>query len=163
MNLHADLLFNASNEFGGENQYRFWSFVPYVGFGLAHSWSDGNSKDELAANAGLLHNIRLTDAFDVSIDMRAMFVNQRFAYTNGSKGLNVLGTVTAGISYKFNNVGFKRASDLIVIEDNTKYVEQIVTLEQMLVQANAPSHNMKILFLWDIHTDSVRFEKSSVF
>ena len=137
MNLHADLLFNASNEFGGENQYRFWSFVPYVGFGLAHSWSNGNSKDELAANAGLLHNIRLTDAFDVSIDMRAMFVNQRFAYTNGSKGLNVLATVTAGISYKFNNVGFKRASDLIVIEDNTKYVEQIVTLEQMLVQANA--------------------------
>jgi outer membrane protein OmpA-like peptidoglycan-associated protein len=34
-------------------------------------------------------------------------------------------------------VGFKRASDLIVIEDNTKYVEQIAALEKMLVQADA--------------------------
>ena len=137
MNLHADLLWNVSNEFGGENQYRFWSFVPYVGFGLAHSSGNGTSKDELAANAGLLHNIRITDAIDISVDMRAMFVNQRFAYTNGSNGVNVLGTITAGVSYKFNNVGFQRASDLIVVEDNTKYVEQIVALEQMLVQADA--------------------------
>ena len=137
MNLHADLLWNVSNEFGGENQYRFWSFVPYVGFGLAHSSGNGTSKDELAANAGLLHNIRITDAIDISVDMRAMFVNQRFAYTSGSNGVNVLGTITAGVSYKFNNVGFQRASDLIVIEDNTKYVEQIAALEQMLVQADA--------------------------
>ena len=137
MNLHADLLWNASNEFGGENPYRFWSFVPYVGFGLAHSSGHGTSKDELAANAGLLHNIRISDAIDISIDMRAMFVNQRFAYTSGSNGLNVLGTITAGVTYKFDNVGFQRASDLIVIEDNTKYVEQIAALEQMLVQADA--------------------------
>ncbi len=137
MNLHADLLWNVSNQFGGENQYRFWSFVPYVGFGLAHSSGNGNSKDELAANAGLLHNIRLSDAFDISIDMRAMFVNQRFAYTTGENGLNVMGTVTAGVSYKFGNVGFKRASDLIVIEDNTKYVEQIASLQQMLAQSDA--------------------------
>jgi outer membrane protein OmpA-like peptidoglycan-associated protein len=137
MNLHADLLWNASNEFGGENPYRFWSFVPYVGFGLAHSSGHGTSKDELAANAGLLHNIRISDAIDISIDMRAMFVNQRFAYTSGSNGLNVLGTVTAGVTYKFGNAGFQRASDLIVIEDNTKYVEQIAALEQMLVQADA--------------------------
>ncbi len=137
MNLHADLLWNASNQFGGENEYRLWSFVPYVGFGLAHSWGHGTSNDELAANAGLLHNIRVSDAIDISIDMRAMFVNQRFAYANGSNGVNVMGTITAGISYKINNVGFKRASDLIVIEDNTKYVEQIAALEQMLVQADA--------------------------
>jgi outer membrane protein OmpA-like peptidoglycan-associated protein len=137
MNLHADLLWNASNEFGGENPYRFWSFDPYVGFGLAHSSGHGTSKDELAANAGLLHNIRISDAIDISIDMRAMFVNQRFAYTSGSNGLNVLGTVTAGVTYKFGNAGFQRASDLIVIEDNTKYVEQIAALEQMLVQADA--------------------------
>ena len=137
MNLHADFLWNVSNEFGGENQYRFWSFVPYAGLGFAHSWSNGSSNDELTANLGLLHNIRISDAFDISVDMRAMFVNQRLAYTNGSNGVNVMGTITAGITYKINNVGFQRASDLIVIEDNTKYVEQIATLEQLLVQANA--------------------------
>jgi outer membrane protein OmpA-like peptidoglycan-associated protein len=135
MNLHGDLLWNASNAIGGERDDRLWNFVPYVGFGWARSESNGTHKNELAANIGLLHKIVLTDAFDIHVDMRSMLVNQRFAQTNGSKGLNVLGTVTVGVSYKINNTGFQRASDLIVIEDNTKYIQTIASLEQMLVQA----------------------------
>ncbi len=136
MNLHGDFLWNISNAIGGERTDRFWNFVPYVGFGYARSSGNGTSKDELAANAGLLHNLRLSDAVDISIDMRTMFVNQRFAFTNGSKGVNVLGTITAGITYKFNTRGFKRASDLIVVEDNTRYVEEIAMLKDMLEKAD---------------------------
>ena len=135
MNIHGDFLWNISNAIGGERIDRFWNFVPYAGFGFARSGGNGTSKNELAANAGLLHNLRLSDAVDISIDMRAMFVNQRFAFTQGSKGVNVLGPVTAGITYKFNTRGFKRASDLIVVEDNTRYVEQIAMLEDMLEKA----------------------------
>jgi outer membrane protein OmpA-like peptidoglycan-associated protein len=65
-----------------------------------------------------------------------MFVNQRFAHSNGSDGANVLATVTAGITYKFNARGFQRASDLIVVEDNTRYVQEIAKLEQMLEKAD---------------------------
>lgn len=137
MNLHADLLWNASNAIGGENMYRFWTFVPYAGVGWARSHAKSATADEIAATVGLLHNLRISDAVDVSIDMKTMLVNQRFAKTNGSKGLNAMATVTAGITYKFKARGFQRASDLIVVEDNTAYVEQIAVLEQMLAQAES--------------------------
>ena len=136
MNIHADMLWNISNAIGGERIDRFWNFVPYAGFGLARSSGNGTSKEELAANAGLLHNLRLSDALDLNIDMRAMIVNQRFAYTSGSNGVNVLGTVTAGLTYKFNTRGFQRASDQIVVEDNTRYVEEIAALKEMLEKAD---------------------------
>ena len=136
MNIHGDFLWNISNAIGGERVDRFWNFVPYVGFGLARSEGNGTSKNELAANAGLLHNLRISDAVDVSIDMRTMFVNQRFAHSNGSDGVNVMATVTAGITYKFNTRGFQRASDLIVVEDNTRYVQEIAQLEGMLRKAD---------------------------
>lgn len=136
MNIHGDFLWNISNAIGGERLDRFWNFVPYAGFGIARSEGNGTSKKELAANLGLLHNLRLSDAFDISIDMRTMFVNQRFAHTQGDKGVNVLATVTAGLTYKFNTRGFQRASDLIVVEDNTRYVQEIETLQAMLEKAD---------------------------
>lgn len=137
MNLHADFLWNISNAIGGERTDRFWSFVPYAGFGLARSSGNDVHKNEIAATLGLLHNLRISDALDINIEMKSMFVEQRFAYTQGGKGLNALGTITAGLTYKFNTRGFQRASDLIVIEDNTQYVEQIAMLEQMLQKAES--------------------------
>jgi hypothetical protein len=109
MNLHGDLLWNASNAIGGERDDRLWNFVPYVGFGWARSESNGTHKNELAANIGLLHKIVLTDAFDIHVDMRSMLVNQRFAQTNGSKGLNVLGTVTVGEPTQYRTIKSTRS------------------------------------------------------
>lgn len=135
MNLHADFLWNISNAIGGERTDRFWNISPYVGMGLARSSGNGSDKNELAVTVGMLHNWRLSDALDMNIEMKSMFVNQRFAFTNGSKGVNALGSVTVGLTYKFKARGFQRASDLVVIEDNTQYVEQIAALEGMLAKA----------------------------
>lgn len=137
MNLHADFLWHLSNAIGGEREDRFWNFVPFAGFGWARSGANSTHKNEIAATFGLLHNLRLSDAVDLNIEMKSMLVNQRFAQTSGSKGLNALGSVTAGITYKFNTRGFQRASDLVVIEDNTEYVEEIAALQKMLDMANA--------------------------
>ena len=135
MNLHADFLSNISNAIGGERVDRFWNVSPYVGLGLARSSGNGSDKNELAVTVGILHNWRLSDALDMNIEMKSMFVNQRFAFTQGSKGVNALGSLTVGLTYKFNKRGFQRASDLVVIEDNTQYVEQIAALEGMLAKA----------------------------
>lgn len=135
MNLHADFLWNISNAIGGERTDRFWNISPYVGMGLARSSGNGFDKNELAVTVGMLHNWRLSDALDMNIEMKSMFVNQRFAFTDGSKGVNALGSVTVGLTYKFGKRGFQRASDLVVIEDNTQYVEQIAALEGMLAKA----------------------------
>ena len=135
MNLHADFLWNISHAIGGERTDRFWNISPYIGMGLARSNGNGYDKNELAVTVGMLHNWRLSDALDMNIEMKSMFVNQRFAFTEGSKGVNALGSVTVGLTYKFGKRGFQRASDLVVIEDNTQYVEQIAALEGMLAKA----------------------------
>ena len=134
MNLHADFLWNISNAIGGERD-RFWNLVPFAGMGWARSSGNGSDKNEIAVTLGLLHNWRLSGALDMNIEMKSMLVNQRFAFTNGSKGLNALGSLTVGLTYKFGQRGFQRASDLIVVEDNTSYVEQIAALEGMLAKA----------------------------
>lgn len=135
MNLHADFLWNISNAIGGERTDRFWNLVPYAGVGWARSYGNSTSNDEIALSAGLLHNWTLSDAVDISIDMKSMIVNQRYAFSNMNNGVTALVSVTAGISYKFGTVGFQRASDLVVIEDNTRYVEEIAMLESMLAKA----------------------------
>ena len=135
MNLHADFLWNISNAIGGERTDRFWNVSPYVGMGWARSSGNGTNKDELAANLGILHNWRLSDALDINIDMRGMFVNQRFAFNNRNGAVDVLAAVTVGLTYKFAPRGFQRASDLVVIEDNTQYVTRIAELEGLLAKA----------------------------
>ncbi len=134
MNLHGDFLWNISNAIGGEVD-RFWNFVPYVGFGWARA--DGNkfTNNELAANVGLLHNLRICDALSVGIDMRSMFVNSRFAGAAGGNDISALCSITAGLTYNFAPGGFDRASDLIVIDDNTQYEQEIAALEGMLAKA----------------------------
>ncbi len=134
MNLHADFLWNISNAIGGERD-RFWNLIPFAGMGWARSSGNGADKNEIAVTLGLLHNWRLSDALDMNIEMKSMLVNQRFAFTDGSNGLDALGTITVGLTYKFGQRGFQRASDLVVIEDNTRYVEQIAALEGMLAKA----------------------------
>ncbi len=135
MNLHADFLWNISNAIGGERTDRFWNLVPYAGVGWARSYGNSTRDNEIAFSAGLLHNWTISDAVDISIDMKSMIVNQRFVHTSSDNGVNALVSVTAGISYKFGAVGFQRASDLMVIEDNTRYVEEIAMLESMLAKA----------------------------
>ena len=136
MNLHADFLWNISNAIGGERTDRFWNLVPYAGVGWARSYGHSTHDNEIAFSAGLLHNWTISDAVDISIDMKSMIVNQRFAHTSSDNGVNALVSVTAGISYKSGPVGFQRASDLVVIEDNTRYVEEIAMLESMLAKAD---------------------------
>ena len=39
-NFHGDVMLNLSNMLCGYNEERVYSFIPYAGAGLVHSWSD---------------------------------------------------------------------------------------------------------------------------
>ncbi len=157
MNLHADFLWNMSNAIGGEVD-RFWNIIPFAGVGWARSSGNSTNKDEIAFTAGLLHNWRLSDALDMNIEMKGMLVNQRFALSDGPKGANALGSLTVGLTYKFGKRGFQRASDLIVVEDNTRYVEQIAALEGML--AKAEQKRLQLLQQLEDRNDELTEERS---
>ena len=113
MYFHGDFLWNISNALGGYKETRFWNFVPYLHAGYFRSYGvDGNdfADNEIAAGAGLLHNLRLANRLDLIIDMRATVVNGRVC---ASDGLAVLPSVTMGLAVDLGWPAFVRSSTII--------------------------------------------------
>jgi outer membrane protein OmpA-like peptidoglycan-associated protein len=113
MYFHGDFLWNASDAIGGYRADRFWDLVPYLHAGYFRSYglNDVDFFDnELAAGAGLLHLLRLSDRLDLIIDMRATVVNGRVI---DNKGIAVLPTVTAGLAVDLGWPDFVRTATII--------------------------------------------------
>ncbi len=135
MYIHGDFLWNISNALSGYKETRFWNFVPYLHAGYFRTYGlDGVdfADNELAAGAGLLHNLRLSDRFDIIIDMRATVVNGR---AHGASGIAVLPSVTAGLAVDLGWPNFVRTSTIVgalelANEEKTAVLETaIVALE----------------------------------
>ena len=128
MYVHGDFLWNISNAIGGYKQTRFWDLVPYLHAGYFRSYGlDGVefANNEIAAGAGLLHNLRLAERLDLIIDMRATVVNGR---VRESTGVAVLPTVTVGLAVDLGWPAFVRTSTVLA-EVETAFVDQIAALE----------------------------------
>jgi outer membrane protein OmpA-like peptidoglycan-associated protein len=113
MYFHGDFLWNISDAFSGYKETRFWDFVPYLHAGYFRSYGLGNdtfADNEIAAGAGLLHNLRLANRLDLVIDMRATVVNGR---VNASDGVAILPTVTAGLAVDLGWPNFVRTSTVL--------------------------------------------------
>ena len=113
MYFHGDFLWNISNSIGGYKETRFWNFVPYLHAGYYRSYGLDDSDfadDEIAAGAGLLHNLRLTNRLDLIIDMRATFVNGRVI---ASDGVAIQPSVTMGLAVDLGWPSFVRSSTII--------------------------------------------------
>lgn len=110
-NLHADLMLNCSNMFFGYNEKRIWNCSPYLGIGWARVY-DSPSAKEVAANIGIYNSFRLCAALDANIDIRGMYVADRFDGENGGKFSEGMWSVTAGITYKFKKRGWERSKTI---------------------------------------------------
>ena len=80
-NFHGDVLFNLSNMFCGYNEDRLYSFIPYVGAGVALSWSEPHQQN-LGINAGLINRFRVSDAWDINLELRGLLMKDAFGGTS---------------------------------------------------------------------------------
>lgn len=113
MYFHGDFLWNMSDALGGYKETRFWNLVPYAHAGFFRTYGLDNStyaNNEIAAGAGLLHNLRLVERLDLVIDMRATVVNGRVIQ---SDGVTILPSVTAGLAVDIGWPAFSRTSTII--------------------------------------------------
>ena len=138
MYIHGDLLWNFSDAVSGYKQTRFWDFVPYLHAGYYRSYGTQGSNfidNEIAAGAGLLHNLRLSNRLDLFIDMKAIVVNGRAV---GQSGPAVVPSVTAGIAVNLGLPGFARASTIIegIELVNAERVDALETAMAALEVAN---------------------------
>ena len=107
-NLHADVMFNVLNLFGGYNENRKWDLSPYAGLGWARVY-DSPSAKEVSANLGVLTSWHFCKSLALNLDVRGMFVNDRFDGEDGGRSGEGNLSATLGLSYKFKQRGWDRS------------------------------------------------------
>ncbi|MCD7970849.1 MAG: OmpA family protein [Alistipes sp.] len=139
VSFHADFLWNLSNAIGGYNETRVWDFVPYVGFGFVQAknvYHDHLKSREFAANMGLLNVVRLGEVIDLTLEVRYMMTKARFDRWVGSRSIDGMLSLTAGLSFNLGpRGGFKRPI-AVAPANYTPYQQRISALENDLSNAN---------------------------
>ena len=132
MYFHGDFLWNISDAIGGYKETRFWDFVPYLHAGFFRAYGmDGADyhANEIAAGAGLLHNLRLTDRLDLIVDMKAIIVNGR---VSNADGVALIPSVTMGLAVDMGWPDFVRTSTVIGALEAAN-IDQMAALEAAAV------------------------------
>ncbi|NLI64184.1 MAG: OmpA family protein [Bacteroidales bacterium] len=108
MNLHGDVLFNLSSLIAGYNPDRVYEVIPYLGGGLTHTYSK-SKRQALALNFGIINRFKVADSWDLNLELASMGTQNKFDdQLGGSRDLDGVVSVTAGVTYHFNPSGFRK-------------------------------------------------------
>ena len=115
--LHADVLWNISNSFGGYKETRFWNFAPYATMGVLdvckgiNPFAKGAGNNyEYAAGVGLLNVLRLSNRINLTLDLMAL-VGKGYAY-NVSSRFVFLPSASLGLTFNLGKTNFDRHSTI---------------------------------------------------
>ena len=138
MNIHGDVMFNASNLFCGYNEKRFWSVTPYVGVGWILTWETPRARN-FNASLGVINSFRLSSAFDLSLDVRGTATKDEFDGEIGGRKEEGLLSVTLGITYKFP----KRTWGRSTVKTITFSDEELRSMRERLNAMNEENSRLK--------------------
>ncbi|MEH6305828.1 hypothetical protein RYH73_09245 [Olivibacter sp. CPCC 100613] len=100
MNIHADVLFDWTNDIYGEFTDRKYHLIPYAGLGLATGFNNP-SRMSLRPNIGILQTFRISQNFDFSFDVRGSMVGDAFDGEVGGRGGEGILSTQFGVIYNF--------------------------------------------------------------
>lgn len=116
MNLHGDVLFNLNSLFGGYNPDRIYEVIPYLGAGFTHSYSRPHTH-AATFNAGVINRFRLSDAFDLNLELSATGMEGKFDGEHGGKrDYDAILATTVGLTYYLPNRGFSKPAPQMISE-----------------------------------------------
>ena len=138
MNIHGDVLFNASNLLCGYNEKRFWSVTPYVGLGWILTWETPRARN-FNASIGLINSFRLSSAFDLNLDVRGTATKDEFDGERGGRKEEVLMSVTVGVTYKFPRRTWGRST----VKTITFSDEELRLMREQLKAMNDENNRLK--------------------
>ena len=134
MNIHGDVLFNASNLLCGYNEKRFWSVTPYVGLGWILTWESPRAR-----SIGLINSFRLSSAFDLNLDVRGTATKDEFDGERGGRKEEGLLSVTVGVTYKFPRRTWGRST----VKTITFSDEELRLMREQLKAMNDENNRLK--------------------
>ena len=115
MNLHADAMFNLMALIGGYNPDRVYELIPYAGFGLTHSYTTPH-RQSLSVNGGLINRFRISDAFDINLELAIAGFEDKFDAGLGGKGYDGVVSAMVGVTYRFAKRGFDKPKPQLISE-----------------------------------------------
>ena len=108
--VHADLLWNVSNAFGGYKETRTWNVILYPSVSFIHA--SGNN--ELGAGAGMLNNFRLSDRVNLFVDLSVMGTKAGISRVEPLPSrFGFVPSASVGVSVNLGKTGFKRHSSVV--------------------------------------------------
>ena len=138
MNIHGDVLFNASNLLCGYNEKRFWSVTPYVGLGWILTWETPRARNS-NASIGLINSFSLSSAFDLNLDVRGTATKDEFDGERGGRKEEGLLSVTVGVTYKFPRRTWGRST----VKTITFSDEELRLMREQLKAMNDENNRLK--------------------
>lgn len=117
LTLHADVMFDLTNIIGGYKANRVYNIAPYLGVGWGHVY-DSPKQNSVIGNVGLFNMFRISNAFDINLDIRATITDDEFDGEKGRRNFDGLLSVTAGLTYRFAPRGWKTRVVREVVYDN---------------------------------------------
>lgn len=145
-NLHGDIMYNLTNAIGGYSEERVYNLIPYVGFGMAHTFT-APVNNTFAMSFGIINRFRITDAVDINLELKGALYESGFdAEPDRHRGEGV-GGVLVGITYKFRKRNFDRYDPHAVSAAVAGYTTEIDRLQALLSQEQDTSRSLKVALL----------------
>lgn len=145
-NLSLTAMFNLCNVFKPYRKEKPYGFIPYLGVGFAfnygHPEPGKKSPREVTYNAGILQTARINRYFDAYMDLRSMYVNDRFDGEGGGRFGEGNWSLSAGIVYKFEKRGFNESKT--IVKDYWDYSQATVDRNGRLTINGQPVNTVKI-------------------
>ena len=117
LNFHFDAMFNLSNLICGYNEERVWNVIPYIGAGWAarKEYDSSDLAGSLSLNTGIMNTFRISKHWAINFELAATVLRNGFNGCPGDSGHDVMFSALAGVTYKFNKVGWEQAADVDAI------------------------------------------------
>ena len=93
---------------------RVYDFIPYTGFGYNRLLDKPHTR-ALAVNFGIINRFRITDAWDINLELSGMVTEDRFDGKVQGKAADMTIGASLGFAYNFPQRGFKHVPDVNAI------------------------------------------------
>ncbi|MDO5570254.1 MAG: OmpA family protein [Bacteroidales bacterium] len=109
LGVFGDFMWNASNTFGGYNENRVFSIIPFAGIStmaLLKDAANGEKHVQFPISAGIKLNFRLSHHVDFFIQDRFIFTTREFDGLQGGNMLEPMMFLSGGFTFKFGQNRF---------------------------------------------------------
>ena len=108
-NFHADVMINFSSFIWRPYNRRIWNLIGYAGVGCISTWDNGVHdwfNYALSLNVGILNSFRVSEHFDINLDLRLKRFNDDFNCFRQGRGMDGMTDITVGATWYFTKRGF---------------------------------------------------------